>query len=204
MTLKKMLLLASMAFAAVAFMAPAMAQADEWYTDHPTEETIPLGIEKEVEFTGELNSTSGGLRSGPCEVHVVVDVWNEEFAGGKVTGTGEVTLYEITTEPHCETNLPGCGIEKTTSNTEVPWHFNVGPGTAIDIEGANVRYVYTEACQAFGLPKEVEAKGTLTGQAVNGEGEVCIVFNNSGHMTNPLGNPWTLDGELCAANLTLK
>ena len=204
MSLKKMLLLASMAFAAVAFMAPAVAQADEWYTDHPTEETIPLGIEKEVEFTGELTSTSGGLRSGPCVVHVVVDVWNEEFAGGKVTGTGEVTSVKITTEPHCETNVPGCGIEEAFSNTEPPWHFNVGPGTVIDIEGANFTNIYTESCQAFGIPREVSAEGTLTGQAVNGEGEVCIVFNNSGHMTNLAGKPVTVDGEVCAPGLTLK
>ncbi|HEV7769991.1 MAG TPA: hypothetical protein VGO66_04935 [Solirubrobacterales bacterium] len=215
--LKKMMLLAGLALVAVAYMAPAMAQADEWYT-HVDGKDVTVGIgttnADTVNFTGTLSSTASGgaVQSGPCNVHADVDVWNENFVNPEteeayVTGTAEVTNFTITT--HCPVTSPfpiippGCTLEKASSKG-FPWHVDVLANTGIAITGANFRNVY-KGC-APTLPAEIEAKGTATGTAVNGENKVCLVFANSGDLETVAEPPApvTIDGEVCAPNLTLK
>lgn len=215
--LKKLMLLAMAVGALVAFSASA-AQADEWYTHVEGQDvTVGLGPENahEAEFTGELSSTAlGGIvKSGDCEVHALVNVWNEESEDGSVTGTGEVTNFTITTNPPCPVTssnpeivpLPeGCVIEKATSE-DFPWHVSVLPETGIAIGDENKPANFTNFYSGCTppLPPSATAEGVATGTAVNGEGEVCIVFANAGDLSGALG-PVTIDGEVCAPNLTLK
>jgi hypothetical protein len=203
--LKKMMLLAGMALALVAFAAPAIAQADEWVTDD-TGDTIGNSTAEadEVEFTGSLASTSGPVQSGPCQVHALVDVWNEEGSA-----TAEVTNFTITT--HCPVTSPlpiippGCTLAKASSEG-FPWHTHINNETGVAITGAHFKNTYAGCSPP--LPESVTAVGTATGQFVNrttGETtEGCIVFNNSGDLqTVPGGGNVFIDGEVCAPHLTL-
>ncbi|HEV7769994.1 MAG TPA: hypothetical protein VGO66_04950 [Solirubrobacterales bacterium] len=214
--LKKMMLLAGLALIAVAYMAPAMAQADEWYTNVAGNNvTLDIGTAnaETVNFTGELSSTASGgaVKSGPCQVHADVDVWNETFEDPEtethyVTGTAKVTNFTITT--HCPVTSPlpiippGCTLSKATSEA-FPWHVDVLANTGIAITGANFTNTYTGCAPT--LPEKITAAGTATATSYNGVNRVCLVFANSGDLkTVPGGAAVTIDGEVCALNLTLK
>jgi hypothetical protein len=207
--LKKLTLLAMAVGALVVFAAPAMAQADEWYTTGAgpggTDLTIgPKGPNDDtVTLTGRLTSTTGGAAGVhvDCEVESKVTVWNEPSA------TAEVTEFNIFV-PTCETNIPGCELENAEA-LNLSWHVDPATGaTATKItEAAFFNEFNGVNCETFGhIPQHVEivAEGTATGTWNNTGG--CIEFSEDGDMVlqaEPL-TPVLLDGSICNANLTLK
>jgi hypothetical protein len=206
MTIKKMLVLLGAAMALVAFAAPAVAQADQWYTDHEGQETLLGGSTAEadeVELTGDLTSTSGGL-AVTCTVHAIVDLWNENGAA-----TGEVTTFTITA-PSCKSNIDkfGCTI-KNAGPIGLSWHVDVETGEGgIVITEAGFFNEYTGAnCALVGIPTGVQipASGDATG-TWNGTTH-CIDFNESGDLEGAKGEV-ILDGSICGTSptttLTLK
>jgi hypothetical protein len=183
MTIKKMLVLLGAAMALVAFAAPAMAQAeDKW------------SIEGESELTGTLTSTSGAL-AVTCEVHAVVDFWNE------TTATAEVTSFVITAAT-CKTTVDkfGCTI-KTAGPIGAPWHVDVATGEGgINITEAGFFNEFTGTnCALVGIPAGVAlpATGDATGTWNNATS--CIDFNESGDLVGVKGEV-LLDGSVCASN----
>jgi hypothetical protein len=206
MTIKKMLVLLGAAMALVAFAAPAVAQADQWYTDHEGQETL-LGSSTaeadEVELTGSLKSTSGGL-SVNCTVHAIVDLWNENGAA-----TGEVTSFTITATT-CVTNVDGLGCTIKNAGAEnLPWHVDVETGAnGIIITEAGFFNEFTGTnCALVGIPTgvHISAAGDATGTW--NTSTHCIDFNESGDMEGAKGEV-LLDGSVCGTSptttLTLK
>lgn len=213
MTLRKMLLLIGMVLTAVAFAAPAVAQAgDEWYTDVDGE-AITLGTTTStgdtVEFTGTMTWTKFPLKQSCMNTHVRTILWNPEIEDTH-TATGEI--YGITYTVPCTVgvltvdgykHIPGCEITAVES-TGLPWHMNVATGTnGIDIWGANFTFTYN-GCGGLGIPNgaKIGFSGTMTG-TWNNEGG-CITFNNSGDLKNAAGEPVNLDDGLCNNKVTLK
>ena len=145
MTIKKMLLLASMALAAVAFAVPATASAktDVWTADG---ETLGPGEEATAGFEGFLafttpqpavpvHSTYG------CQVTVAINAVGE--AGGTVeafnptTGTCEGTGV-----------FTGCKLKEHTTNP--PWNINVATTPGSVTGPITIHNIY-EGC-GFGSP----------------------------------------------------
>jgi len=171
MTMKKMLLLAGMALAAVAFATPpAQAHAPEWYIHTESGEETLAG---EAEFTtfGEIGSQAVGspLTEGPCEIEFTGTASNEAgMAAGQIEGANVLSTP-------CPTNLPGCTVNPDISN------FN-WPITGVEITGEpgleirNMTFTKTFAtfCQTqYGIPKEISVTGTITGIV---EGADCLTL----------------------------
>jgi hypothetical protein len=173
MTIKKLLLLASMALAVVAFAAPA-AQAESWFSD-PGE--VELGNEENatpITVAGELSSTANKFTTGPAVVHGSGSLWNDGTGHAK----GVITKFSITGELGVQGVPPSCEVTGTAEG--LPWVVTTTTGKVIDIKGAKFTNHYNHACQTFGFPATVTAEGTATG-VLNEAG--AIVFNNAGDMT---------------------
>jgi len=201
MTLRKMLLFASMARAVVVFAAPA-ASAAQWYTSG--EPDVALSGEEEahtVEGSGELSSEAG-FQHGPFETHLEGDLWN---TGG--VGAGQINTAEITTP--APTSLPGCTIITASTNAShaTPWPVSLGAGGAVTIGSATDPMTFTlhysSFCTAtYGVPTFIPIAGILTGQVV---GE-CIAFNKSGDLRVEAPSPnniaFNFTGEICLPEIT--
>jgi len=208
--LKKMMLLAGMALAAIAFAAPA-AQAEpvEWYLHTgPGEEETLEGTE-EIHAEGALTSHAKitptfTFTTGPCNVTLEGTAENVEgMASGAITG-GSISGFP------CKTNLPGCTVKgASVSNFNWPLTATTNGSDTVDIENVTFTNVYN-GCAAFGIPAESSAKGTVTGEATtepNENGESCINLNS--HVDDMVGEgsnaPVDITGEICITNpLTLK
>jgi len=204
MTFKKIMLVASMAMAAVAFAAPAAQAAPEWYihTGPGTEETLQNPANFEI--TGELSSNVIGsaLVSGPC--HVIF-----EGTAENVNGMAAGTVEEGFISEHCETNIPGCTFTPTLEVGNWPLTGVTLTGhDGVEINEANFTNHYNATCQAYGIPATVTATGTATAlvdtEAPTGE---CITFEE--HLDHlfiggPLGPQVDILGTACVeAPLTL-
>jgi hypothetical protein len=133
--LKKMMLLAGMALAAIAFAVPTSASAFEWNGTH--EDSL-------TGFLGFGNPAPGQTKFG-CEVHIDIDVAGE-------TSTGELTgLVPTTATCVGEGSYSGCELVEDSAT--------VAPATQIHIVETNkltittpmgepvvVHYVYDAAC----------------------------------------------------------
>ena len=207
MTFKKIMLVASMAMAAVAFAAPAaQADAPEWWihTGPETEET--LQGEEGFRITGALSSNVVGsaLVSGPCNVTL-------EGTASNVNGMASGTITSGTTTKTCQTPIPGCHFEPTLDFT-IPWSVTgvtVTGEKGIEIGNAKFLEHYNATCQAYGIPPTVTFTGTMTAlldeEAPTGE---CITFEE--HLDdmfindNPLAPRVNILGTVCVdAPLTL-
>jgi hypothetical protein len=172
MTIKKLLLLASMAFAALAFAAPA-AQAESWFSD-PGE--IELGNEEEatpITVAGELSSTSNGITTGPAVVHGSGALWNDGTGHAK----GVITAFKITGELNIKGIPKSCEVTGTAE--ALPWVITTTSKKVIDIKGLQYTNHYNHACQTFGFPATLTVSGTATG-VLSGD---AIVFTNAGDLT---------------------
>jgi hypothetical protein len=156
--MKKILLLASMALALVAFAAPAaQAMAPEWYSEGNT-----LNEPAEFHIEGELSSVvpATGLTSGPCEVTFTGTAFNENGMAG-----GAVEAIEIQEE--CETNAPNCTVTPTVNIPEGGWKLTgitVTGTTGVEIQGATFTNDYMGSCPLA----QASAAGTVTGIVTNG------------------------------------
>jgi hypothetical protein len=187
MTIKKLLLLlASMALAAVAFAAPA-AQAESWFAD-PGE--IELGDEDNatpITLAGELSWTANGIPTGPAVVHGSGSLWNDGTGHAK----GVITAFSITGELSPGPIPKTCTVTSTTEN--LPWTITTTSGKVIDIKGTQFTNHYNHTCQTFGFPATLTVSGTATG-VLSGD---AIVFTNAGDMTAVGGQvPVTLNGSV--------
>lgn len=194
MTIKKMLLLASMALAVVAFAAPAAAQANaNWITGGN-----PIGDEDDpttVSVHGELASKVGNFTTGPAVVHGHGLLWNSAASG---MGEGEITSFTITGELPVQ-GQPDPRCQATGTTAELPWPVTAttpteaGKPYEVDID-AHFTNDYNSFCQALGFPATATAAGTAVG-TVSGN---CLNFNSSGNMkTVPGGAPVALTGSVC-------
>jgi hypothetical protein len=201
MTMKKMLLLASMALAAIAFAAPAAAQANlQWYVESPEEV-----LEGEAEFsaTGVItNEALGGVFStGPAAVDFSGVLYNEEGKGHGTITQGTITGTNI------PTNLgPTCVVTAATIASGIDWTITTSTtDPEITIDNATFLNHYSSGCAAFGVPSTVSAQGDVTGTVKNGVNKACIVLNKSGDMKNEVtAGTVTLTGEVCIPGFTLK
>jgi hypothetical protein len=119
MTLKKMLILASMALAAVAFAAPASASAATWvHWTEGEEESVSTITE---DFTGFAKFSVVGAEGNNfgCTVHAHVNGTTE---GGVAHAT--VTSFEITTST-CKGEGTFTGCELESDSTTTPWTVDV-------------------------------------------------------------------------------
>jgi hypothetical protein len=152
MTFKKIMLLASMAMAIVAAMAPAaQAEAPEWL-----HEGVAIEGEEELHMTGFLSSTTGaGFISGPCGVTLE---GTAENVGGVASGqiTGGIVQEE------CEANVQNCTFTPTLKN--FPWTITgttVTGQQGVKISGATFLYHYMGQCPV--PTTTIAASGTMTG-----------------------------------------
>src|SRR5689334_4324020 len=180
MTIKKILMLASMALAVVAFAAQAN---DTWTTDG---EPIPGPLDPTtVVVHGELSSKVGNFTTGPAVVHGHGDIWN-----GEEMGEGQISNFTITGELAVGPGLPSsCKATGTANN--LPWSVTATTGV-VDIS-AHFTNHYNAVCQSLGFPASATAHGTATGTV---EGN-CLKFNNSGDMTTSGGAAVALTGKVC-------
>jgi len=202
MLLRKMLLLAGTALAAIAFAVPAAAQAEapEWLTE-PGGATL-LG-EAQLHMAGELSWKSGALTSGPCAVTFEGVAKNE-----KEMAAGQLESGESLSHP-CPTNLPGCTVTPDFANFN--WAITgvtVTGELGLEIRSVTSTATYPAFCQStYGLPKEVSTTGTATGLVE--ANEECISFE--GHQDDLFievggqhtGNKVDLEGVLCIEGLSL-
>jgi len=171
MSFKKIMLLASMAVAAVAFAAPAaQAMAPQWY--HGGE--APITGTQALHVTGSLSSNVVGspLISGPCTVTFEGTASNVNgMASGSITG-GNIS-------PSCETNTEGCTIVPTLQ--AFPWTLTgitVTETTGVEITGAQFEnhYVSAEPGDCPVPVTTIMATGTATGTVE--ANPKCISFEN--------------------------
>jgi len=204
MSIKKILLLASMALAVVAFAAPAAQAHPEWYLN---EETVEGEIE-EVTLEGSLSSVAA-VTSGPCNVTFEGTVFNEnEMAGG--------VIKKGTIQEHCPVaGIPGCSFTPTLE-IGTGWKITgitVTEGLeAIEIQNAAFDNHYNNVCQAVGLPATVTAQGTATGlvEQTGPGAHRCVTFEgHKDHMKitfPPVESAVDIEGTVCItkpAGLTL-
>jgi hypothetical protein len=198
MSFKKIMLLASMAMAAVAFAAPAaQAMAPEWYHNGNT-----LQGEAPLHVTGELASTvigGGGLISGPCEVTF-------EGVAENVNGMASGTITGGAIQEECETNVAGCTITPTLQ--AFPWTVTgvtITGTTGVDISGAQFENHYMGATCPVPV-STIMATGTATG-LVDVNDHHCLDFNNhtDDMLTHAPLPTLTVDilGTVCDTTLTL-
>jgi hypothetical protein len=164
MTFKKIMLLASMAMAAVAFAAPAaQAEAPQW-----THEGVAIEGEEELHIVGELSSQIAGSNfvTGPCEITFVGTASNSGPGGaahGVITGG--------TIQHECQTNVEGCTITPTLLN--FPWTVTgttVTGQQGVAIDNATFLNHYIGTCP---VPvTTIAASGTATGIVEEG----CLSF----------------------------
>jgi hypothetical protein len=200
MTMKKMLLLASMALAAIAFAAPAAAQANlQWYTESPEEV-----LEGEAEFsaTGSITNEwlGGAFTTGPAAVDFSGNLYNEEGKGHGTITSGTITTANI------PTNLGPTCVATSGTIGSVDWTITTSTtDPEITIDNATFLNHYSPGCAAFGVPSTVSAQGDVTGTVKNGVNKACIVLNKSGDMKNEItGSSFPLTGEVCIPGFTLK
>lgn len=204
MRLRKMVLVAGMAMAAVAMAAPAArGDAPEWY-----HEGVPIGGPGESEalhVIGELSSNphTGPVPtfvSGPCEVTFAGEAWNANgMAEGVITGG---TIQHI-----CDTSVEKCKFTPTLQN--FPWTLTgttVTGEPGVEIAGAQFENHYiNEAAGACPLPVlTIKVPGTATG-IVDENG--CLSF--AGHTDDMLTHAplptleINIDGIVCDTTLRL-
>ena len=120
--LKKMMLLAVMAVAAVAFAVPAVASATEW-----THEGKGLEENASVTFTGTAQFNTGTAGIHCTTVHVKATL--------EPGSTGKITSFEGT---HC-TGIGGlAGATATTTPTGLPWTIHANANGSITITGVHI------------------------------------------------------------------
>jgi len=186
MTKRKLLALGAMALAAVALAAPAAAQAElQLYTDGSP---APAGTL--LHGHGELSTTMGAFRSGPCEVTI---------EGETVSATTMEVAFEAFFP--CETAIPGCEVTKWTDTS--PWTAHLETPDVVNITNVTWANTSNDGCTGIGLPPGVPipASGNLTGTATT---DGCIDFNSAGDMTREGSNPpvpFTVDGEICLTDV---
>lgn len=159
MTIKRTLLLAGMALAAVAFAAPAgaSAHAPEWYIHTMFgEEKLPGFAELHVEGNQSSKIVGGGmLITGPCEITLEGTVTNEAgMAGG--------SIIKGKPQEECETSVAGCTVTPKLAN--FPWKITgvtVTGTTGAEVNGITLTNQYMGTCP---VPAQtINAAGTATG-----------------------------------------
>jgi hypothetical protein len=175
--LKRILLLASMALAAVALAAPVTAQANKFT------------YEGSVNIHGNISSTvQVGMftfQQGPCTVSDT----------GTILSATTAEIPSLEAEVPCPTNVIGCELTEVNISPGLIAHLTTPDG--ITITSVGVTTTYNDGCTTFGIMpgEERRAEGNLTGTTTtNG----CIHFSQAGHMlTVPTGAPFAVDGEVC-------
>ncbi|HWM63898.1 MAG TPA: hypothetical protein VNP96_07920 [Solirubrobacterales bacterium] len=120
MGIKRIILVASMAFAAIAVAGPASASALEW-----TKHSAPLEANEKIGLTGtlELVIPTGAM---DCEVHAEAKLTAN-------TSTGEVEKIEITTNTCKGTgSLTNCQVVNDTV-AALPWTMHITAALEITI-----------------------------------------------------------------------
>jgi hypothetical protein len=180
MTFKKMLLVASMALAAIAFAAPASASALEW-----TDEGEPYAGEASDTLSGKLsfgNPAAGQSKFG-CTVHAGVS-----GEGGSSTGT--LTSFNVTTSTCAgEGAFATCKL-KEDSTTGLPAVVHITGTNTLTITGPIVIHNHYEGC---GITKSTLTISDATLTLTNSAFTVPAVLSGllESHTTDVLGNETT-------------
>jgi hypothetical protein len=199
MTLKKMMLLAGMAFAAIAFAIPATASAlpktdGTHWTNGNQHKIVNNGVSISAPFEGFLDFTTP---MPPAPVHSTFGC--EVTAIIKVTGptTAEATKFEPTTTTCVGTGIfAGCKLKAHTNN--LPWtvtnttgNTSAVPPTVSDFDvtkvggtgDVTIRNEY-ESCTAGAIPpSDPEFKSITVTPTLDGNGTVTS-FSISGTATD--------------------
>jgi hypothetical protein len=155
MGLKRIVLLANLALAVVAFAAPtAEGEVVEWIKDGGT-----VGGFEELHMVGTLASTMTGPAPGPCAVTFTGSAFNiNEMAAG--------TIASGTTQLTCTTSRSGCFVKPTLEG--FPWNLTAVTVTGkagIEITGIKLTTHFEEvAAGNCGIaPLTLTTQGTATG-----------------------------------------
>jgi len=135
--IKRIVLLAGMALAAVAAMAPASASAEATWT-HDFEQ---LKKDAKVELSGRAGIVIPGVAGYDCIMHASLTL-----KGNSSTGT--VDSLTITTSTCTGTGLlAGCGVKKDTAE-ELPWSIHVTTEADAVIKDIKFQFTFDEFCAA--------------------------------------------------------
>jgi len=194
----KKLLLAVLAAAALALVAPSMASAA---TGTPAP-NLPPGIDPAcigdgtgecehatIDFAGQLTTTSSAGIDITCQVTATITFHTD--------GTTDVTAFNFGTP--CTTNLPGCFVHHIATNLD--WGNRLGYSTSDgkyrDYINANISVIFTSGCPIVGT---FSTTGTLSPTVDVSGGSASLTFGTgSGFLSGPLGNV-TFDGTLTSTD----
>jgi len=208
--MKRLLLLVGVALVAVAFAAPAAAQAEEpfWYlvegeeegekvAESETEEG-PEAESAELEAPNEFTLTfSNGFAVGPCGFSRKLTLWNTETGGQTST-----TAFNFAAP--CNTSMAGCKATLALSEG-LPWpgvlnFVGVVPTEQIGTKAKPMtfKFVFGAGCGPLaGATVTATAQGPVPAEHV---GKGCYKFEKAGNFAlsaKPLTA--TIDGEDCIA-----
>ena len=186
MSIKKMLLVASMALAAVAFAAPGMASAAEW-----THEGEPLAEEVTVQFEGTAKFEDQEGNGVEC-TDAYADVDLEPGSTGKVTSFGPTNVSNC----HVLGSLGSvCSLEEVTS-LALPWEVDVNAAN-FTITGVHIINHMSGGffCEvAIGSAKEITLSGNVTATPDNTAAISSITL--SGSLSSSLGGSVVVSGTM--------
>jgi len=195
MSIRKMMVLTSMVFAAAVLVAP-VAQANPLWT-----------AEGGFEVSGSITSVSSGVSTGPGTVDFKGSKFN---SGGMAAGT--ISSAAITGT--LATNLPECtATAASNASIAAPWPVTFTTPDTVDIgtasESVTFANHYSAGCAKYGFPTVVKMSGIVTGTYKEDPSGVCIDLNNyvddmkveglaegAVNLTNPAGKPICIVGKL--------
>jgi hypothetical protein len=194
--IKKMTLLAMVIGALMVFHAPLTASASTWNTNG-----VPLGESEEegdeVHFTGTLSFTNGPVKIS-CDATIRGVLWNAPGAIGRATisrgpdptPTGGCTVAVFSPPIGGHVDLAACHVNPSSEGEN--WPITTS-GEEVAIAEANFtdEFVGEQCLTVLGIPSgtKINSSGIITGRVSTG----CIVYNNSGHLSEQI----KLDGQVC-------
>lgn len=198
MTVKKMVLLASMALIALSLTAlptltGATADSELHWFDHQQGKFPETGQKKKVEPKGELSITQAGIKFGPCRYEFTGTIWNEP--GGM--GEGEIKKVEVPIA-NCPTSHANCTILQSTVQ-EFPMTLTLTAASKVLVGKITIQLHLSNGCAGkTGIANLTpSASGSVEGQFLpkTATQPATVVFNNSGGLVmNSMAA--TLDGTL--------
>lgn len=185
--LKKMMLLAGMALAVVAFAGPASASAATWVHWNGEEQETVSEITEDFTGFAKFEVTPAPGNNFGCEVHVHLS--GTTGAGG---AQGQVTAFEVTTETCVGEGAFGtCTL--VADNSSVPWEVDVS-STDFTITNVEIENEYANCS----IPPSHLVFGSITATPNNPTKINCLTISGTG--VNNGTTPVTATGELCAYN----
>lgn len=209
---KKTMLLAVSACAAMALVAPVMAQA-AWGPIAVEEESQPIGT-KHVSFRMEGNLTESNwgysnLELGPCNYRMTGSVWNAQIEEEPIA---EAEIANIEVDTPCPVKYKGitvCTVSGASSGVSAenpipmwePGYVGLIYGSNVSLGSASHTFtIYRSFNEGCSMGPGNLSTGTITSgvwQNGNGQGKTAtLTFENASGMIDAAGEPTQISGQL--------